>query len=66
MAQPRVSTHSKHVTVRLTEKELTLMEKYCAENDLTGSEYLRTLLRIHLGIAEDMRIVANLKPRPKE
>jgi|UPI0003FEA870 hypothetical protein len=65
MAKKRVSPHTEILTVRLTEHEMAALEKYCADNGLTGSEYARTLIRIHLGLCDDMRIVYELRPRPK-
>jgi len=66
MAKKRVSPHVKTLTVRLTEQEVAALEEYCADNGLTGSEYVRTLIRIHLGLNDDMRIVYELRPRPKK
>lgn len=66
MAKKRVSPHVKTLTVRLTEQEMAALEKYCADNSFTGSEYMRNLIRIHLGLNDDMRIVNELRPRPKK
>ncbi len=66
MAKKRVSPRIKTLTVRLTEHEMAALEKYCADNGLTGSEYMRTLIRIHLGLNDDMRIIYELRPRPKK
>jgi len=55
----------KHITVRVTEKEHKKAIEYCADNDMSPSEYIRNLMRIHLGLADDLKVIYDVKPRPK-
>lgn len=56
----------KHITIRVTEKEFEKILQYCGDNEMSSSEYLRSLIRVHLGMADDLRKIYELKPRPKK
>jgi hypothetical protein len=50
----------------VTEKEFEKILGYCADNEMSSSEYLRNLIRIHLGMADDLKRIYDVKPRPKK
>jgi hypothetical protein len=56
----------KHMTIRMTEKEFDKILEYCADNAMSPSEYIRNLIRIHLGMADDFKIIYDVEPRPKK
>lgn len=64
MAQRKLAPLLKQVTIRITESEMAEMERYCAEHGITHSEYMRTLLRIHLGFANDLKVLYKIRPGP--
>lgn len=66
MGKKRSAPLDRHLTIRLTEKEFTKIIGYCADNEMSSSEYLRNLVRIHLGMADDLRRIYDLEPRPRK
>lgn len=64
MAKRKLAPLVKQITIRMTESEFTEMEHYCADHGITNSEYMRTLLRIHLGFTDDLKVLYKVKPRP--
>ena len=56
----------KHITIRVSEKEFQKILEYCEDNEVSSSEYLRNLIRIHLGMAEDLHNLFVIEPRPKK
>jgi len=56
----------KHITIRVTEKEYDKVAEYCADNDMNNSEYIRSLIRIHLGMADDFKKMYYVEPRFKK
>ena len=51
---------SKQITIRLSEREGKKLEQYCLDNDISSSEYFRCLLRIHLGLSNDLKEMFDL------
>ncbi len=45
----------KHITIRVTEREFQKITDFCAEQDVSNSEYLRALIRVHLGLTKNPR-----------
>ncbi len=66
MGKKRGAPLDKHITIRVTEKEFDKIAEYCADNDVSNSEYLRALIRVHLGLAEDLKRLFKAEPRPKK
>jgi hypothetical protein len=66
MGKKRSAPLVRHITIRLTEKEFGKIIGYCADNEMSSSEYLRNLVRIHLGMADDLRRIYDLEPRPRK
>jgi hypothetical protein len=56
----------KHITIRVTDKEFNEAVKYCTDYEISPSEYIRQLMRIHLGMANDMKRLYDVEPRPKK
>ncbi len=66
MGKKRSASLDRHITIRVTEKEFEKILRYCADNEMSSSEYLRNLIRIHLGMADDLKRIYDVKPRPKK
>ncbi len=66
MSNKRSAPLEKHLTIRVTEKEYEKAVEYCADNEISPSEYIRSLMRIHLGLADDLKVLYTVKPRPKK
>ena len=66
MGKKRGTPLDRHITIRVTEKEFAKILGYCADNEMSNSEYLRNLIRIHLGMADDLKRIYDVKPRPKK
>jgi hypothetical protein len=62
----RIAPLSKHITIRVTEKEYEKALEYCKDNEISSSEYIRSLMRIHLGLADDLKVLYTVEPRPKK
>ena len=66
MSNKRSAPLSKHITIRVTEKEYDKAAQYCTDNEMSSSEYIRSLMRIHLGLADDLKVLYTVEPRPKK
>lgn len=66
MGKKRSAPLDRHLTIRLTEKEFAKITGYCADNEVSSSEYLRNLIRVHLGMANDLKRLFDLEPRPRK
>ncbi len=64
MAKRKLAPLIKQFSIHITESEWAEMDRYCVEHGITHSEYMRTLLRIHLGFADDLRVIHKVKPGP--
>lgn len=66
MGSKRTAPLDKHITIRVSEREYSKATEYCMDNEMSPSEYIRQLMRIHLGLANDMKAMYGVKPRPKK
>jgi len=66
MGKKRSAPLDKHITIRITEKEFEKVLTYCGDNEMSSSEYLRNLIRIHLGMADDFKVIFDVGPRPRK
>jgi hypothetical protein len=57
---------AKHLTIRVTEKEYEKAQEYCIDNDILPSEYVRNLIRFHLGMVDDFEKMRYFKPPKKK
>ena len=56
----------KHITIRVTEKEYNKAVKYCINNEMSASGYIRSLMRIHQGLADDLKVLYLVEPCPRK
>jgi len=62
----RIAPLTKHITIRVTEREYAEARASCKDNEISSSEYIRSLMRIHLGLADDLKVLYTVEPRPRK
>ena len=66
MGSKKITPMDKHITIRVTAKEYKKALEYCTKNDMIPSEYLRSLIRFHLGMVDDFKRLSHFRPQLKK